>query len=262
MASSSSSYLDALWEAVKDDEIPDTKDGMCWPLLKMSLKRSKVDMKTRSRDEWMEQFHTLRRALRKEDTAKVGDRSSSTESERKSDVVSLSDSAYQSESPQDHVCYCSFLSRSWIGCREVNICAQHDQPQLLPHIVFVLVEPSEDWPDGRAPAMACYSDATDEDYIIQTILSIFPKEEERLLGRAAQFDWMKKGWLTSFSQRKLRRRRTTFHRPSSTLKNRKLETSVDLFQETSIRKLGDEETIDLGRKVALAVHGANTLDGP
>ena len=36
-------------------------------------------------------------------------------------------------------------------------------------IVFALVEPCKGCPKGRGPLVGCYSDETDEDYIIETI---------------------------------------------------------------------------------------------
>jgi len=101
MPSSAKDFNYAIWEAVNDPEIPDTKDPMCLPLLKMFLK-GRVDMTKRKEEDCFKQFSRLRKALRKGE-ANVAGQSSSAELERKSDV-SFTDSAYHSESPHDHVC--------------------------------------------------------------------------------------------------------------------------------------------------------------
>ena len=104
MASLSSDYQNGLWEAARDMDIPDARDEMCWPMLKMFLK-SKVDLTARKQEEWLKSFDRLRKVLRKEEKGATAERSSSTESERKSDVGSLPDSGYDSGSPRDNVCY-------------------------------------------------------------------------------------------------------------------------------------------------------------
>jgi hypothetical protein len=111
MASSSSDYQNALWEAAKDTDIPDARDEMCWPMLMMSLKHNKIDFKTREPEEWLKSLDRLRKFLRKEEKGAVAERSSSTAStgsETKSDVGSLPDSGYDSGSPRDNVC-CALL---------------------------------------------------------------------------------------------------------------------------------------------------------
>jgi len=110
MASSSKDYRDVMWEAAKDPDIPDVKDDMCWPLLNMFLKKSGLDMTMRKEDESMKQLHRLRKALRKGES-NIPERSSSAESERRSDRPFF-DSAYNSESPHDQVCSPLFLMSS------------------------------------------------------------------------------------------------------------------------------------------------------
>jgi hypothetical protein len=104
MASASTRDFDALSEAAKNTDIPDVDGTMCWPMLMMFLSGKGVNTATRTEADWKRSFHRHRRLLRKEledDKGKVEERSPSSESERKSETVSLSDSAYHSESPQD-----------------------------------------------------------------------------------------------------------------------------------------------------------------
>jgi hypothetical protein len=97
-----------LWEAARDTDIPDAQDETCWPMLMMSLKHGKVDSTTRKPKEWLKLFDELRKFLRREEKGATAERSSSTESERKSDVGSPPDSGYDSSSPRDSVC-CTLL---------------------------------------------------------------------------------------------------------------------------------------------------------
>lgn len=107
MASASTTEFDALSEAAKKTNIPDVNMDMCWPMLMMFLEGKGVDIATRSETEWKHSFNRHRKLLRKElgdDKGKGEERSPSLGSEGKSETVSLPDSAYQSESPQDRVC--------------------------------------------------------------------------------------------------------------------------------------------------------------
>jgi hypothetical protein len=107
MSPVSTTYPDALWEAAQDTDIPDVNDKSCWPLLKMFLKGRGVDHEAHTEAEWKKAFNRRRRMLNKEleeDKGKAEERSPSTESERKTETGSTSDSAYHSDSPQDHVC--------------------------------------------------------------------------------------------------------------------------------------------------------------
>jgi hypothetical protein len=106
MAAASTTYLDALWEAAKVPDIPDVNDDMCWPMLKMFLLARSVDLASYNETECKKSFNRLRRDVNKalgKGKGKEVERSPSSESQRKAETVSLSDSAYHSESPYDHV---------------------------------------------------------------------------------------------------------------------------------------------------------------
>lgn len=104
MASTSSDEK-VLMEAATDADIPDARDEDCWPALRMYLKCNKVDVNTRKSAEWMKAFDRYRKALRKNEKEKAfqAGRSSSTGSERVSDVGSSPDSGYDTGSPGDLV---------------------------------------------------------------------------------------------------------------------------------------------------------------
>ncbi len=105
MAPVLATFPDELWEAAKDTDIPDDTDDTCWLGLKMFLKGRSVDLGMYTEAEWKEAFSMRRSIVTKElEKAKGKDamRSSSAESERKLETGAL-DSAYHSDSPQEHV---------------------------------------------------------------------------------------------------------------------------------------------------------------
>jgi hypothetical protein len=171
MASASTTEFDALSEAAKNTGIPDVNDGMCGPLLMMFLAGKGLDPATRSEADWKHSFHRHRRLLKKElgdDKGQGEERSPSSESERKLETVSLSDSAYHSESPQDHVCCSQSTSFAWREA-DIYVRAQGDQQTLQLYSVYAVVEPRPGNPEGMIFMTGCISDDTDEDYIIQTV---------------------------------------------------------------------------------------------
>jgi hypothetical protein len=125
MASSSSDEK-VLMEAATDADIPDARDEDCWPALRMYLKCNKVDVNSRKPAEWMKAFDRYRKALRKNERAFLAGRSSSTGSERGSDIGSSPDSGYDTGSPGDLVCYCSVsqirkrIGKLTLGHRTIN----------------------------------------------------------------------------------------------------------------------------------------------
>jgi hypothetical protein len=108
----SSSDEKVLMDAATDTEMPDARDEDCWPALRVYLKCNKVDVNTRKPAEWMKAFDRYRKAMRKNEKAILAGRSSSTGSERGSDVGSSPDSGYDTGSPGDLVCYYSLLQIS------------------------------------------------------------------------------------------------------------------------------------------------------
>ena len=163
----------ALFKAAQDTDIPDVSHDSCWLALKIFLKGQDVDITTRSEAEWKKLFKGYRRLLNKElggddkEKGGVGDASTvrSTSMVRQRQSETLPDSAYESESPQDHVCS---LPHSLFDSN-LTRCAQLEQQALTPYPLNVLVEPCPEHPQGRVPVTGCFSDDTDEDYIIDTI---------------------------------------------------------------------------------------------
>jgi hypothetical protein len=95
MGLASNDYIDVLWKLVRS---MDSNEEATWPMVKMGLNMENVDINARKQEDWMKSVNTLRLALREEGKMTRASRSDSTESERKADMVSLSDSVTTLES--------------------------------------------------------------------------------------------------------------------------------------------------------------------
>jgi hypothetical protein len=117
------SIVRALLEAATDAGLPDANHEDCWHFLRWYLRRNKVDITARNRDEWLKSFNRYRKAVRKYEKAFIVGRSSSTESGKISDIGSVTDSGYKSSSPYDSVCHALLFSMMGYNIKMANICA-------------------------------------------------------------------------------------------------------------------------------------------
>jgi hypothetical protein len=101
MGLASNDYIDVLWKLVRS---MDNDEEATWGMVKMGLNMESVDINARKQEDWMKSVNTLRLALREEGKMTRAGRADSTESERKADMVSLSDSVTTLESEDQVLC--------------------------------------------------------------------------------------------------------------------------------------------------------------